>query len=176
MIIEILIADSFLVCSHKRRLRYDGRRSHCFGGKGKMQLTSVLLLIFPGWCKELHSFKLSETKHSESTCMFNASQFPKCLAFWKVPRLLPFVLVEATYRWRRVWSMDGIIMLWESQRTRRKPVPVPLCSPQTSYKLTRDRTRASAMTARRPTTWAITRPKDENLTWIIFKYSVRTAQ
>jgi hypothetical protein len=39
-----------------------------------------------------------------------------------------------------------------------KPVPVPLCPPQTPHGLTRDRTRASAVEGRRLTAWAMARP------------------
>ena len=39
-----------------------------------------------------------------------------------------------------------------------KPVPVPLCPPQIPHGLTRDRTRASAVTGRRLTVWAMARP------------------
>jgi hypothetical protein len=39
-----------------------------------------------------------------------------------------------------------------------KPVPVPLCPPQISHGLTRARTRASAVTGRQLTTWAMARP------------------
>jgi hypothetical protein len=39
------------------------------------------------------------------------------------------------------------------------PVPVPLCPPQISHGLTRDRTRASAVRDRRLTASAMARPK-----------------
>jgi hypothetical protein len=39
-----------------------------------------------------------------------------------------------------------------------KPVPVPLCSPQTPHAFNRDRTRASAVRGRRLTAWAMARP------------------
>jgi hypothetical protein len=38
-----------------------------------------------------------------------------------------------------------------------KPVPVPLCLPQIPHGLTRDRTRASAVSGRRLTAWAMAR-------------------
>jgi hypothetical protein len=41
----------------------------------------------------------------------------------------------------------------------KKPVTVPLCPPQIPHGLTRDRTRASAVTGRRLTAWAMARPK-----------------
>jgi hypothetical protein len=40
----------------------------------------------------------------------------------------------------------------------KKPVPVLLCQPQIPYRLTRDRTRACAVTGRRLTAWAVARP------------------
>jgi hypothetical protein len=41
-----------------------------------------------------------------------------------------------------------------------KPAPVPLCPPQITHVLTRDRTRASAVRGRRLTAWVMARPKD----------------
>jgi hypothetical protein len=39
----------------------------------------------------------------------------------------------------------------ENRQLGEKPVPVPLCPPQISHRLTRDRTRASAVRGRRLT-------------------------
>jgi hypothetical protein len=51
---------------------------------------------------------------------------------------------------------------WELARgnrsTRRKPAPMPLCSPQLPYDLTWDRTRWAAVGSRRLTSWAMARP------------------
>jgi hypothetical protein len=43
-------------------------------------------------------------------------------------------------------------------RTRRKPAPVPLCSPQIPHGLSWDGTRTAAVGSRRLTAWAMTRP------------------
>jgi hypothetical protein len=46
--------------------------------------------------------------------------FRKSVAFWKVPRLRPFVLlVRAACRWRRVWSIGGKVLPGETRSTRR---------------------------------------------------------
>jgi hypothetical protein len=46
----------------------------------------------------------------------------------------------------------------ENRRTRGKTVPVPLCTPQITHELSRDRTRASAVGGRRLTASAMARP------------------
>jgi hypothetical protein len=46
----------------------------------------------------------------------------------------------------------------ENRQLGEKSVPVPLCPPQISHGLTRDRTRASAVRGRRLTAWAMARP------------------
>ena len=46
----------------------------------------------------------------------------------------------------------------ENRQLGEKPLPVPVCPPQISHGLTRDRTRASAVRGRRLTAWAIPRP------------------
>jgi hypothetical protein len=52
----------------------------------------------------------------------------------------------------------------ENRQLGEKPVPVPLCPPQTPHALTRDRTRASAVKSRRLTAWAMARP----WRWVVF--------
>jgi hypothetical protein len=49
---------------------------------------------------------------------------------------------------------------WQAKtdELREKPVPVPLCPPQIPHRLTRDRTRASAVGCWRLTAWAMARP------------------
>jgi hypothetical protein len=46
-----------------------------------------------------------------------------------------------------------------NRSTRRKPVPVPLCPPQSPHDLTRARTRAAAVGSQRLTAWARARPR-----------------
>jgi hypothetical protein len=57
---------------------------------------------------------------------------------------------------------NGAPVEWNLQRKTEelgeKPVPVPLCPPQISHGLTRDRTRTSAVGGRRLTAWAMARP------------------
>jgi hypothetical protein len=54
--------------------------------------------------------------------------------------------------------------------TRRKPAPVPLCSPQIPHDLTWDRTQAAAVGSQRLTAWAMARPGPE-VSWTC-RYSV----
>jgi hypothetical protein len=51
------------------------------------------------------------------------------------------------------WNLQG-----KTKVLGEKPVPVPLCPPQTPRGLTRDRNRASAVEDRRLTAWALARP------------------
>ena len=51
------------------------------------------------------------------------SAYRKCIAFWKVPRLCPFVLlVRATCTWRRLWNRHGRTEILEE-----KTAVVPFC-------------------------------------------------
>jgi hypothetical protein len=57
----------------------------------------------------------------------------KSIAFWKVPRLRPFVLlVRATCNWRWVWRNGRMILTGKTEVLGGKPVSVPLCPPQIS--------------------------------------------
>jgi hypothetical protein len=62
-------------------------------------------------------------------------------------------------------SHGVIILRGENRRTRRKPVPVPLCSLQIPHGLTWTRARASAVRGRRLTAWAMARPHEVQLAW-----------
>jgi hypothetical protein len=53
------------------------------------------------------------------------------------------------------WKTTG----WGNRSTQRKLAPVPLCSPQIPYDLTRDRTQAASVGSPRLTAWALARPK-----------------
>ena len=55
-------------------------------------------------------------------------------AFWKVPRLRPFVLlVRTTIRWRCVWSNNGMILTGENWRTANKICPSVILPTTTLY-------------------------------------------
>jgi hypothetical protein len=58
-----------------------------------------------------------------------------------------------------IWSSGGMILTTKNLRTRRKPVPVPLCPPQVPHGLTWARTRASAVRCRWQPAWAMARPQ-----------------
>jgi hypothetical protein len=74
----------------------------------------------------------------------------------------------ATLWWRWRWAVFyQVIQVMEHQwneidrgnwQVGEKPVPVPLCPPQTPHGLTRVRTRASVVRGRRLTAWAMARP------------------
>jgi hypothetical protein len=49
-----------------------------------------------------------------------------------------------------------------------KPVPVPFCPAQIPHELSRGRTRASAVTGRRRTAWAMARPNDGFISFLKF--------
>jgi len=55
-------------------------------------------------------------------------------------------------------SHGGMILTGETQELGEKPVPVPLRPPQIPHRLIRVRTRASAVTGRWLTAWAMARP------------------
>jgi hypothetical protein len=59
---------------------------------------------------------------------------------------------------------NGAPVEWNCQRKTEvlgeKPVPVSLCPPQIPHRLTRDRTRASAVRGRQLTAWAMARSKN----------------
>ena len=47
--------------------------------------------------------------------------FQKIITFWKVPRLRAFLLlVTATFRWRWIWSVGGMILTGENRSTGRE--------------------------------------------------------
>jgi len=60
------------------------------------KITEVLTLVGP-------------EKVEVSVCPL--ADFWKSIAFWKVPRLCPLVLVRASCRWRWVWSVGGMILV-----------------------------------------------------------------
>jgi hypothetical protein len=57
-----------------------------------------------------------------------------------------------------------------NRSTRRKPAPVPLCSPQIPHDLTRARTPAAAVESQRLTAWSMAQPNNQ-LTTAVFKIS-----
>jgi hypothetical protein len=76
-------------------------------------------------------------------CYFQCSPIAeRAFAFRKIARLRPFVLLATvTRRWKWVCSIGGKTLIGKDRRTRRKPVPVPLCPPQTSQRVTYGRIR-----------------------------------
>jgi hypothetical protein len=72
---------------------------------------------------------------------------PTYVSILRIPQMI--------WVWRATveWYWQG-----KTEKVGEKPVPVPLCPPQTPHGLTRGRTRASALRGRRLTTWAMARP------------------
>jgi hypothetical protein len=71
--------------------------------------------------------------------------------------------------WRTTVEM---ILTCEYRRTRGKPLPVPLCPPQSPHILPGARTRASAVIRRRLTAWAMTRLKYSLLCFLFIHQGV----
>jgi hypothetical protein len=70
-------------------------------------------------------------------------------------------------------EIGGIMIGKGNRSTRRKPVPVPLCPPQTSH-AARTRTRATAAGSQRITAWATARPiyDSKSFCWTLAAFSV----
>ena len=63
-----------------------------------------------------YSFKTTKVKVLFYPTLPNFKNKKKKVAFWKVPRPRPFVLlVRATCRWREVWSIGGMTMTGENK-------------------------------------------------------------
>jgi hypothetical protein len=78
-----------------------------------------------------------KTKKVKTLFYPTLSNFRKSFAFWRVPKLCPFVLqVRATCGWKWKWSTGGMNETGEDRISRRNPVPVPLFPLQISYGLT----------------------------------------
>ena len=88
-----------------------------------------------------------------------------------------FRLVPATYRWRYIWTIDGMKLPRLSLLLGEKPVLVPLCQPQISRGLISDRNHASAVRGRRLNLLTHEAANHRlKWTWTVLKYSVCTAQ
>jgi hypothetical protein len=77
-----------------------------------------------------------------------------------VSELLP--LTDILFIPQMIWVWRATVELYwraKAEELGDKPVPVPLCPPQTPDGLTRARTRASAVRGRRLTAWAMVRPE-----------------
>jgi hypothetical protein len=76
---------------------------------------------------------------------------------WTAPTNGPtFHPADDTRVW---WSTVQLYWHGKTKELEEKPVPVPLCSSQISYGLTRARTRASTVKGRRLTAWVMAWPK-----------------
>jgi hypothetical protein len=75
-----------------------------------------------------NTLRVSQT---ESTFCPLSPDFRKIIAFFKVPRLGPFVLsVRATSIRRWVWSNGGMIKTGQNLSLGEKAVPLPVFTPQ----------------------------------------------
>lgn len=89
-----------------------------------------------------------KTKTSESTFLSEAPRFPKEHCFGEDYQAGKSNMYEDVYG----EMVENTEVLGE------RPVPLPLCPPQSSHGLTWSRTPASAVTGRRLTIWAMARP------------------
>jgi hypothetical protein len=80
---------------------------------------------------------------------------PTYVSILRIPQMI--LVWRATVEW--YWQE-------KTEELGEKPVPVPLCPPQISHRLTRARTRASTVRGRRLTTWAMVRPTGICIPWI----------
>jgi hypothetical protein len=84
---------------------------------------------------------------------------------WCLNRTKSTITTAIYWTFYQLWMIDGdecgatgTMNEWQRNRsTRRKPGPLPLCPPQISHDLSRDRTRTSAVESRRLTAWATER-------------------
>ena len=103
-------------------------------------------------------------------CYFQCSPIAeRAFAFRKTARLRPFVLLATvTCRWKWVCSIGGRTLMGKGRRTRRNPVPVPLCPPQTSQRVTYARIRDFEVRVRSRTTCNMSRLWRLRLEYILF--------
>jgi hypothetical protein len=74
---------------------------------------------------------------------------------WMPTYVIILRIPQMIWVWRATveWYWQG-----KTEELGERPVPLPLCPPQIPHRLTRARTRASAVRGRRLTTWAMARP------------------
>ena len=111
----------------------------------------------PAWKTPADTESLSNSRLCCNSLTTNGQGLLACLrnstAFWKVPRLLSFVLlVRATCSWRWVWGQG-----WNGA-DRGKPPPEPLYPSEISHRIAWDKTRAPVVTGRPLTTWVMALP------------------
>jgi len=71
---------------------------------------------------------LQKKQKVEVICRHMFPDFQKTTALLKVRRLRSYVvLVRETRRWRRLWSIGGMILKRKNRSTRKIPIPVPIC-------------------------------------------------
>jgi hypothetical protein len=103
-----------------------------------------------------------------------SSRFQKKSIFWKVPRIYPFVVVQAPYRLRSVLSVIGIILGGESWSTQRKTLFPCHFVHRKSHELTLDRIRAFGVRSRRVTLWTMEWP-ERNLSMLCWYVRLQTS-
>jgi hypothetical protein len=98
--------------------------------------------------KKLFSFyPIRQSSFPEGGVCQNQAWMPTDVSIWRIPQMI--------WVWRATveWYWQG-----KTEELGEKSVPVPLCPPQIPHVLTRAQTRASAVTGRWLTTWAMPRP------------------
>ena len=107
----------------------------------------------PGWGRGEGTYVIvarKKKKNSDSTFLSDFRK--KAVLFGRLPgfdRLLSW--------WRWMWTTGGMILTGYTEVLGEKRVPVTLCPPQISSRLTWDRTQASAVIDQRLTAWAMAR-------------------
>jgi hypothetical protein len=75
---------------------------------------------------------------------------------WMPTYVSKLLIPQMIWVWRA--TVEWYILQGKIEELGKKPVPVPLCSPQIPHGLIRVRTRSSAVRGQRLTTWAMARP------------------
>jgi hypothetical protein len=103
-------------------------------------------------------------------CVHNSNVYNECCIYFNCPYISVNV-PPPPRRWggssTQAWMPTYVSILRIPRRTRRKPVPVPLCPPQIPHGLTWARTRASVVRGWWLTTWAMARPSSVNITSLL---------
>jgi len=111
----------------------------------------------------LVALTLTLYKQVEALFYLILPNFWKSSAFWKHPRLCPFVLLVRLY----VWSIDGVLLTGKNRSTRRKTcVIATFCTTYLTW------IKLRWYPGQRLRSLSHGRPWRQKLTWIIFKDSI----
>jgi hypothetical protein len=118
-----------------------------------VQVDAAFTSLQQGWPTATRVLKTVQKATENSRCFFVGGFFPPEGGVGLVPKYVSILRIPQIIR---VWRAT-VEWYWQekTEELGEKPVPVPLCPPQTPHGLTRARTRVSAVRGRRLTTWAL---------------------